>query len=38
MLATRATDKRGNVQPERVPLNKLGILCNAIAKFKVEVA
>jgi sulfane dehydrogenase subunit SoxC len=37
VLATRATDKRGNVQPERVPLNKLGILCNAIAKFKVEV-
>jgi sulfane dehydrogenase subunit SoxC len=37
VLATRATDKQGNVQPERVPLNKLGILCNAIAKFKVEV-
>ena len=27
----------GNVQPERVPLNQLGILCNAIAKFRVEV-
>lgn len=37
VLATRATDKRGNVQPQRVPLNKLGILCNAIAKFQVEV-
>jgi DMSO/TMAO reductase YedYZ molybdopterin-dependent catalytic subunit len=37
VLATRATDKEGNVQPERVPLNKLGILCNAIAKFEVEV-
>jgi hypothetical protein len=37
VLATRATDKQGNLQPERVPLNKLGILCNAIAKFEVEV-
>jgi DMSO/TMAO reductase YedYZ molybdopterin-dependent catalytic subunit len=37
VLATRATDKQGNVQPETVPLNKLGILCNAIAKFEVEV-
>ena len=37
VLATRATDKEGNVQPERVPLNQLGILCNAIAKFRVEV-
>jgi DMSO/TMAO reductase YedYZ molybdopterin-dependent catalytic subunit len=37
VLATRATDKQGNVQPERVPLNQLGILCNAIAKFEVEV-
>jgi sulfane dehydrogenase subunit SoxC len=37
VLATRATDKEGNVQPETVPLNKLGILCNAIAKFEVEV-
>lgn len=37
VLATRATDKRGNVQPERVPRNQLGILCNAIAKFEVEV-
>lgn len=37
VLASRATDKRGNVQPETVALNKLGILCNAIAKFKVEV-
>jgi DMSO/TMAO reductase YedYZ molybdopterin-dependent catalytic subunit len=37
VLATRATDKEGNVQPETVALNKLGILCNAIAKFKVEV-
>ena len=37
VLATRATDKQGNVQPETVALNKLGILCNAIAKFEVEV-
>ena len=37
VLATRATDEEGNVQPERVPLNQLGILCNAIAKFQVEV-
>jgi sulfane dehydrogenase subunit SoxC len=37
VLATRATDKEGNVQPERVPRNQLGILCNAIAKFEVEV-
>jgi Mo-co oxidoreductase dimerisation domain len=37
VLATRATDNEGNVQPERVPLNQLGILCNAIAKFQVEV-
>ena len=37
VLATRATDKNGDVQPERVPLNQLGILCNAIAKFQVEV-
>ncbi len=37
VLATRATDEEGNVQPERVPLNRLGILCNAIAKFQVEV-
>jgi DMSO/TMAO reductase YedYZ molybdopterin-dependent catalytic subunit len=37
VLATRATDGQGNVQPESVALNKLGILCNAIAKFEVEV-
>jgi DMSO/TMAO reductase YedYZ molybdopterin-dependent catalytic subunit len=37
VLATRATDRQGNVQPESVPLNQLGILCNAIAKFEVEV-
>lgn len=37
VLATRATDKDGKVQPETVALNKLGILCNAIAKFEVEV-
>jgi DMSO/TMAO reductase YedYZ molybdopterin-dependent catalytic subunit len=37
VLATRATDGQGKVQPETVPLNKLGILCNAIAKFEVEV-
>jgi sulfane dehydrogenase subunit SoxC len=37
VLATRATDQQGNVQPERVPRNQLGILCNAIAKFEVEV-
>jgi DMSO/TMAO reductase YedYZ molybdopterin-dependent catalytic subunit len=37
VLATRATDRNGDVQPESVPLNRLGILCNAIAKFRVEV-
>ena len=37
VLATRATDQDGNVQPERVPINKLGILCNAIARFEIEV-
>jgi DMSO/TMAO reductase YedYZ molybdopterin-dependent catalytic subunit len=37
VLASRATDGEGNVQPETVALNKLGILCNAIAKFEVEV-
>src|SRR5918999_4293869 len=37
VLATRATDGQGNVQPERVPRNQLGILCNAVAKFEVEV-
>jgi DMSO/TMAO reductase YedYZ molybdopterin-dependent catalytic subunit len=37
VLASRATDGQGNVQPETVALNALGILCNAIAKFEVEV-
>jgi sulfane dehydrogenase subunit SoxC len=38
VISTRATDKRGDTQPARVPLNELGILCNAIPEFRVNVA
>lgn len=37
VLMTRATDREGSTQPETVPFNELGILCNAIPKFEVEV-
>lgn len=37
ILATRATDKRGEVQPDTVPFNELGINCNAVPKFVVNV-
>lgn len=37
-LRTRATDTEANVQPETVVFNELGINCNAIARFEVEVA
>ncbi len=37
VLMTRATDKRGTMQPPTVPLNRLGILCNAIPRFDVRV-
>lgn len=36
-IMTRATDMQGNVQPETVPLNLLGILCNAIPRFEINV-
>jgi DMSO/TMAO reductase YedYZ molybdopterin-dependent catalytic subunit len=38
VLRTRATDKDGEVQPETVPLNELGINCNAIPAFQVDIA
>lgn len=37
VLMTRATDRDGAVQPPTVPFNELGILCNAIPRFDVEV-
>lgn len=37
VLMTRATDKKGNTQPERIPFNQLGITCNVIPKFEVRV-
>jgi sulfane dehydrogenase subunit SoxC len=37
ILMTRATDKKGTIQPEKLPFNELGILCNAIPKFEVQV-
>ena len=37
ILATRATDKQGEVQPDAVPFNELGINCNAVPKFEVNV-
>jgi DMSO/TMAO reductase YedYZ molybdopterin-dependent catalytic subunit len=36
-LMTKATDKKGNTQPEQIPFNELGILCNVIPKFEVKV-
>lgn len=38
VLRTRATDGAGEVQPDTVPFNELGINCNAIPKFEVEVS
>lgn len=37
VLMTKATDKRGNTQPDTVPFNELGILCNVTPKFEVKV-
>lgn len=37
-LMTRATDKDGKIQPDTVAFNELGINCNAIPKFEVDVA
>lgn len=37
VLMTRATDKKGNTQPDTIPLNELGILCNVVPKFEVLV-
>jgi hypothetical protein len=34
---TRATDKKDNTQPERVPFNEMGILCNVMPRFEVRV-
>jgi sulfane dehydrogenase subunit SoxC len=36
-LMTRATDKQGTVQPNAVPSNEIGLLCNAVPKFDVTV-
>jgi sulfane dehydrogenase subunit SoxC len=37
VLRTRATDKDGETQPETVEFNELGINCNAIPAFEVNV-
>jgi DMSO/TMAO reductase YedYZ molybdopterin-dependent catalytic subunit len=37
VLMTRATDKRGNTQPDTIPFNEMGILCNVVPKFEVKV-
>jgi DMSO/TMAO reductase YedYZ molybdopterin-dependent catalytic subunit len=37
VLMTKATDKRGNTQPETIPMNEMGILCNVMPKFEVRV-
>lgn len=37
VVMTRATDKRGNTQPETIPFNAMGILCNVVPKFEVKV-
>lgn len=37
VLMTRATDTQGNTQPDTVPFNELGILCNAVPRFDVQV-
>jgi sulfane dehydrogenase subunit SoxC len=36
-IETRAIDNRGNVQPERIPFNQLGMANGAIPKFKIRV-
>ncbi len=36
-LRTRATDARGNMQPETVPFNAKGYLMNAILSYSIEV-
>jgi sulfane dehydrogenase subunit SoxC len=38
VLMTRATDKKDNTQPERVPFNEMGILCNVMPRFEVRVS
>jgi hypothetical protein len=37
VLITRATDKKGEAQPDTVPFNELGINCNVMPRFQVEV-
>ena len=37
VLMTRATDKKGETQPDTVPFNELGINCNVMPRFQVEV-
>jgi len=37
VIETRGTDVAGNMQPETVPLNMLGMTNNAIPKFKIRV-
>jgi hypothetical protein len=37
VLMTRATDKKGEAQPDTVPFNELGINCNVMPRFQVEV-
>ena len=37
VLMTRATDKKGEAQPDTLPFNELGINCNVIPRFQVEV-
>jgi DMSO/TMAO reductase YedYZ molybdopterin-dependent catalytic subunit len=37
VLMTRATDKKGAAQPETIPFNELGINCNVIPRFPVQV-
>ena len=36
-LMTRATDKKGNVQPTKAPFNELGLLNSGIPRFEVRV-
>jgi DMSO/TMAO reductase YedYZ molybdopterin-dependent catalytic subunit len=37
VLMTKATDKKGNTQPDTIPFNEMGILCNVIPRFEVRV-
>ncbi|MCS7101947.1 MAG: molybdopterin-dependent oxidoreductase [Burkholderiaceae bacterium] len=37
IIETRGTDMAGNVQPERVPFNQLGMANGAIPRFKIRV-